>query len=45
MDEGYIKFNCNWIPLNDVPLNTVEFGLSLSGFNINSLRCNLRIKS
>ena len=21
MDEGYIKFNCNWIPSNDIPLN------------------------
>jgi len=23
MDEGYIKFNCNWIPSNDIPLNKV----------------------
>lgn len=23
MDEGYIKFNCNWIPSNDIPLNRV----------------------
>ena len=23
MDEGYIKFNCNWIPSNDVPLDKV----------------------
>lgn len=23
MDEGYIKFNCNWIPSNDIPLNIV----------------------
>jgi L-ribulose-5-phosphate 4-epimerase len=23
MDEGYIKFNCNWIPSNDIPVNKV----------------------
>lgn len=23
MDEGYIKFNCNWIPSNDIPLQLV----------------------
>ena len=23
MDEGYIKFNCNWIPSNDISLNKV----------------------
>src|SRR5688572_9625063 len=23
MDEGYIKFSCNWIPSNDIPLNKV----------------------
>ena len=23
MDEGYIKFNCNWIPSDDIPLNKV----------------------
>jgi hypothetical protein len=23
MDEGYIKFNCNWIPSNDIPLDKV----------------------
>ena len=23
MDEGYIKFDCNWIPSNDIPLNKV----------------------
>lgn len=23
MDEGYIKFNCNWIPSNDIPLHKV----------------------
>lgn len=23
MDEGYIKFNCNWIPSNDIPLAKV----------------------
>ena len=23
MDEGYIKFNCSWIPSNDIPLNKV----------------------
>jgi len=24
MDEGYIKFNCNWIPSTDIPLQMVE---------------------
>lgn len=24
MDEGYIKFNCNWIPSNDIPLHMVK---------------------
>ena len=23
MDEGYIKFNCNWIPSNDIPSDKV----------------------
>lgn len=23
MDEGYIKFNCNWIPSDDIPLDKV----------------------
>ena len=23
MDEGYIKFNCTWIPSNDIPLDIV----------------------
>ena len=23
MDEGYIKFNCKWIPSNDIPLNKI----------------------
>lgn len=23
MDEGYIKFNCNWIPSNNIPLSKV----------------------
>jgi len=23
MDEGYIKFNCHWIPSDDIPLNKV----------------------
>jgi len=23
MDEGYIKFNCDWIPSNDIPLQKV----------------------
>src|SRR5690349_24809982 len=23
MDEGYIKFNCNWIASNDIPLDKV----------------------
>ena len=23
MNEGYIKFNCNWIPSNDIPLDKV----------------------
>ena len=23
MDEGYIKFNCNWIPSNNIPLDKV----------------------
>jgi len=23
MEEGYIKFNCNWIPSNDIPLDKV----------------------
>jgi L-ribulose-5-phosphate 4-epimerase len=23
MDEGYVKFNCNWIPLNNIPTDKV----------------------